>query len=214
MNIQDTQTLKRRIAMDDQTTTQDVKDRLTLIESMISEGRRTTESWGWTFVLWGVAFYVAMAWTAWGHSAWSWPVTMATAAVITVILASIKTGREAATTLGRAVGSVWLALGISMFLLFLSLGIAGRLTDPRMFIAVASGMLGMANAAAALILRWRVQFGCAVIWWAAAAAACLVTGSQAAIIFIIAIFICQIAFGIYGMIREAGEKSHRDTAHA
>ena len=42
---------------------QEVKDRLTLIESMIAEGRRDTESWGWTFVLWGVAFYVAMAWS-------------------------------------------------------------------------------------------------------------------------------------------------------
>ena len=27
-----------------------LKDRLNLIETMISEGRRTTESWGWTFV--------------------------------------------------------------------------------------------------------------------------------------------------------------------
>ncbi|HEV2174515.1 MAG TPA: hypothetical protein VGR71_13155 [Nitrospira sp.] len=199
--------------MKDQTTTQDLKDRLTLIESMISEGRRTTERWCWTFVLWGMAFYVAIAWTAWGHSAWAWPVTMATAMVATVILASIKKGREASTTLGHAVCSVWLALGVSMFVLLFSLGFAGKLTDPRLFIAVGSGMLGMANAASALILRWKVQFGCAVIWWAATVAACLVTESQAAAIAIIAIFICQIAFGVYGMIREAGAKSHRGTAH-
>lgn len=200
--------------MKDQTTTQDLKDRLTLIETMISEGRRTTESWCWTFVLWGMAFYVAIAWAAWGHSARAWPVTMAAAVVVTVILAFIKTGREAGTTMGRAVGSVWIALGVSMFLLFFSLGIAGKLTDLHLFIAVASGMLGMANAASALTLRWKVQFGCAVIWWAAAVAACFVTGNQAAVIAIIAIFICQIAFGVYGMIREAGAKSHRGTAHA
>ena len=36
---------------------QELKDRLSLIESMIAEGRRTTESWGWTFVLWGVAYF-------------------------------------------------------------------------------------------------------------------------------------------------------------
>jgi hypothetical protein len=200
--------------MKDQRTTQDLKDRLTLIETMICEGRRTTESWGWTFVLWGMAFYVAIAWATWGHSAWAWPATMTAAVVITVVLASIKAGSEARTTLGRAVGSVWLALGVSMFLLFLSLGIASKLTDPRLFIAVASGMLGMANAASALILRWKVEFGCAVIWWAVAVAACFVTENQAATIFIIAIFICQIAFGVYGMIREAGAKSRRDTAHA
>ena len=41
--------------MQDHTTEQELKDRLSLIESMIAEGRRHTESWGWTFVLWGVA---------------------------------------------------------------------------------------------------------------------------------------------------------------
>jgi len=199
--------------MEDQTTA-DLRDRLSLIEAMIAEGRRTTEKWGWTFVLWGLAFYVAIAWTDWGHSAWAWPVTMAAAVVVTVILVSIRAGREAVTTLGRAVGSVWLALGISMFVLFLALGIAGRLADPRLFIAVASGMLGMANATSALILRWKVQLGCAVIWWAAAAAACFGTQSQAAIIFLTAILVCQIAFGIYGMIREGRARLRRGAAHA
>src|SRR6516164_9588977 len=136
---------------------------LTLAETVVAEVRRTAASWGWSFVLWGMAFYVAIAWSTWGHSAWAWPATMAAAVVVTVMLVSIKAGHEAETTVGRAVGSVWLALGISMFLLFLSLGIAGRLTDPHLFIAVASGMLGMANATSALILRWKMQFGCAVI---------------------------------------------------
>ena len=199
--------------MQDQTTAQDLKDRLALIETMIAEGRRTTESWGWTFVLWGMAFYVAIAWSTWGHSAWAWPATMAAAVVVTVMLVSIKAGHEAETTVGRAVGSVWLALGISMFLLFLSLGIAGRLTDPHLFIAVASGMLGMANATSALILRWKIQSGCAVVWWAASVAACFGTENQAVIVFLAAIFICQIAFGVYGMMGEGGAKSRRG-AHA
>ena len=47
----------------------ELKDRLSLIETMIAEGRRTTESWAWTFVLWGVAYYVAIFWTALNH----WP---------------------------------------------------------------------------------------------------------------------------------------------
>jgi hypothetical protein len=212
MNLQRTHRFKRRIAMKDETTTQDLKDRLILIETMIAEGRQTTERWGWTFVLWGIAFYAAIARASLGHSAWAWPVTMVAAMVVTVIVVSMRTGREAGTTLGRAVGSVWLALGISMFLLFMSLGLAGNLAEPHLFIAVASGMLGMANAASALILRWKIQIGCAVIWWAAAVAACFVTGSKAAVIFIMAIFICQIAFGVYGMIREA--KLRRGNAHA
>ena len=45
----------------------ELKDRLKLIESMMAEGRRSTESWGWSFVLWGVAYYVATAWATWGQ---------------------------------------------------------------------------------------------------------------------------------------------------
>ena len=49
----------------------ELKDRLRLIESMIAEGRRSTESWGWTFVLWGVAYYVALAWSILGRGHWA-----------------------------------------------------------------------------------------------------------------------------------------------
>lgn len=139
---------------------------------------------------------------------------MAAAGAVTVVLASIKEGHETKTTLGRAVGSVWLALGISIFLLFVSLGVAGKLTDPHLFIALTSGMLGMANATSALILRWKVQFGCAIIWWATAIATCFGTESQATSVFLTAIFICQVAFGIYAMIRQRRAKLHRGTAHA
>ncbi len=44
----------------------DLAERVRLIESMMAEGRQKTESWGWTFVLWGVAYYVATAWATWG----------------------------------------------------------------------------------------------------------------------------------------------------
>jgi len=200
--------------MQDHSVTQDLQDRLSLIETMLAEGRHATESWGWTFVLWGVAFYVATGWDNWGHNPWAWPATMAAAVVITAVVTSIKAGREAKTTLARAVVSVWIALGISMFLLFFSLGASGRLGDAHLFIAVISGMLGMANAASGLILRWRVQFGCAVIWWAAATGACFGTVKQALIIFLAATFICQIAFGVYCMILEGRANSRRGPTHA
>jgi hypothetical protein len=200
--------------MQDQTEIQELKARLSLIETMLAEGRHTTESWGWTFVLWGVAFYVAIAWAYWGQSPWAWPLTMAAAVVVTAVLASIRVGHEAKTTLARAVGSVWIALGISIFLLLFSLGVTGRLADAHLFIAVASGMLGMADATSGLILRWKVQLGCAVIWWAAAAGVCFGTVNQALTVFLTATFICQIAFGIYCMIWEGRGKSRRGPTRA
>ena len=189
--------------MQDHITEQELKDRLSLIESMIAEGRRTTESWGWTFVLWGIAYYVAIAWSAGGHSVWAWPATMSIAVIITVVVAFLKAGHHPGTTLGRAIGSIWIALGISMFLLFLALGLSGRLTDQPLFVAVISALLGMANGASALILRWRVQLACAVVWWVAAVATCFGTDAQSMIVFLVAIFLCQVVFGIYGVIFES-----------
>jgi hypothetical protein len=101
-----------------------------------------------------------------------------------------------------------------MFLLFLSLGLSGRLTDPHLFLAVISAILGMANGASALILRWKVQFACAVVWWAAAVITCSGTDAQSMIVFLVAIFLCQIVFGIYGVIAEAKESKQRGPIHA
>jgi hypothetical protein len=200
--------------MHEHSTEQELEDRLSVIESMIAEGRRHTESWGWTFVLWGAAYYVAMAWSAWGHSAWAWPATMLAAVIVTVVVASRKGGNHPETTLGRAIGSIWIALGVSMFVLFLALGLSGRLTDTHLFLAAVAAILGMANGASGLILRWKIQFACAVVWWVAAVAACFGTDTQSTIVFVVAIFLCQIAFGIYGMIAEGQERKGSAPIHA
>ena len=59
---------------------QELSDRLKLIEEMMVEGRRSTTCWAWSFVLWGVAYYAAIAWASLAHVAalaclpWSiWP---------------------------------------------------------------------------------------------------------------------------------------------
>jgi len=198
----------------DHTADQELKDRLDLIESMIAEGRRNIESWGWTFVVWGLTYYIAIGWSALGHSAWAWPVTIMIAVIVTVVVATLKSDNHPVTTLGRAIGSIWMALGISMVVLFLSLGLSGRLTDQHLFVAVISAILGMANGASALILRWKVQFACAVVWWAATVGTCFATDAQTTIMFLVAIFLCQIVFGIYGMIAESNQRKRRGPIHA
>ena len=99
----------------------DLAERLNLIESMIVEGRRTTKNWGWTFVLWGVAYYVAIGWAASGHPALAWPVTMTVAGVITGLVASRRERNNPSTTLGRAMAGIWISLGVSISLLMMSL---------------------------------------------------------------------------------------------
>lgn len=189
--------------MPEDTSPQDLKARLSLIESMIAEGRRTTAKWGWTFVLWGVAFYVALAWSAWGAGAeFSWPITMIATAFITSVFISRQTHSNAQTAMSRAVGSVWIATGVALFVVLASLGFSGRL-DAHLFVAILGGILGATNAMSSMILKWRLQFACAVVWWATSIAACFTSGKQTMIVFLVAIFFCQIVFGIYGMIKES-----------
>jgi hypothetical protein len=186
----------------------ELKDRLNLIETMIAEGRRTTESWGWVFVLWGVAYYVAIAWSAWGnHASLAWNITMAAAMIVTfgVVVWRKFGGKEKsqpATKLGRAVTSVWMAVGISFMVLIPSLGIGGR-SNSNLVVAVIGTLLGTANAASSMILRWKMQFACAVVWWALAIISCIGTHVQSFYGLLVANFFCQIVFGLYGMIAES-----------
>jgi hypothetical protein len=181
---------------------QELKDRLSLIENMIAEGRKSTGSWGWVFVLWGVAYYLAMAWDTWGKSQLSWPVTMIGAAVLTCFLASRQTHGHPETTIGRAISAVWTAMGISMFVLLLALGIQGLL-ERQVFMGIVAAMLGTANATSSMILKWKVQFACTLIWWITCVVCVIGTGTQSTIALLVAIFLCQIVFGIYMMITEA-----------
>jgi hypothetical protein len=188
---------------------QELKDRLSLIEQMISEGRRTTESWGWSFVLWGVAYYVAIAWATLGKGALAWPVTMAAAGILTGVLASRTAAKRPETTVGRAMMAIWLAMGVSTFALMLSLGMSGRL-DEHVSVAIIGAMLGAANCTSSIILKWKMQFACALVWWGAAVAACFTSDTITSIVFLTAIFFCQIIFGIYGMIAESSKQKRRE----
>jgi hypothetical protein len=187
----------------------DLKDRLSLIETMIAEGRRTTESWGWTFVLWGVAYYVAIAWVTWGHSNLAWPVTMIVTAILTALPFSRRRHNQPETTISRAIGAVWMAMGISLFTVLMSLAISGRY-ESHVFMAIIGAMLGTANATSSLILRWKVQFACALAWWALAVTACFGSENTTSIAFLAAIFFCQIVFGIYCMIAESRKARERE----
>ena len=103
---------ERRRAMDSQTNNAELTERLKLIESMMAEGRQRTESWGWTFVLWGVAYL----WQQRGLQGWlagrlgqrylAWPVTMIAASIATGVAISRMKKGQPATTLGGPWGDM------------------------------------------------------------------------------------------------------------
>ena len=214
--------------MQDQLHSQELNERLSLIESMIAEGRRSTESWGWVFLLWGVAYGGAIAWASWGQglSVWgnryveigsariglAWPVTMIVATIATLAIGLRKGKVSPATSLVRSVVSVWIAAGIAMLILFPAFGASGRL-DQHSFVAIVAAMLGVANAASGLILRWKAQLVCGIVWWVTSVAACFGSVAQLTTVFLCAIFVCQIVFGIYAMVLES-RRNRREIVHA
>ena len=193
--------------------TNEIAERLNLIESMMAEGRRKVESWSWTFLLWGVAYYIAFFWGGWGHGRYAWPITMLAAGALTMFIVARRRASSPATTLSRAIGSIWAATGCSLFIVLCSLGYSGRLSEAHSMIAIFAAMLGLANAASALTLRWKAQMLCAIVWWAAAVVACYCTGFVLMVDFLAAVFIGQIVFGIYGMYNESQRRA-RSVAHA
>ena len=212
--------------MDNLSDNQELRDRLSLIENIISEGRRSTQRWGWTFVLWGVVYYAAIAWANLGHSVRAWPVCSVVGMIATCAIAFGKHEPHPPTTIGRTIASIWIAMGISTFFLMFSLGLSGRYIgasdgyqlvqwfDPHLFVAVVASMLGLTNAAMSMILRWKAQLLCAIVWWAAAMAGCFGTNQQAFVVFLVAIFLCQIVFGTYCMIAESRARKSSGASHA
>jgi hypothetical protein len=201
----------------------ELTERVKLIEEMLTAGRQRSESWGWTFVLWGAAYYVAIAWATWGQglSVWgdgrhwmAWPVTMMAGFVATMAIGLSKGHGEPGTTMTRAIVAIWVCMGISMLFLFLAMSFAGRPADQHLFVAIVAAMLGVANGASGVILKWKWQIACAGVWWVTSAAACFGTEAQVAVVFLSAIFLCQIVFGIYAMILESKRHKPGTVVHA
>ena len=79
--------------------------------------------------------------------------------------------------------------------------------DAHVFVAIVGAMLATAHATSAAILKWKAQFWCAVVWIAAAVTACFGSDAVVGIAFLSATFLGQIVFGIYAMVLES--RQHR-----
>jgi hypothetical protein len=200
--------------MANETENRELRERLELMETMIAEGRQVTGNWGWAFVLWGVAYFIAFAWASSGwNPVEAWPVTMIVAAIVCGIVASRRARRRPRTGAGRAISSIWLVMGTILMVLMLSLGLSGRL-DSHNSLAIVGAMLALANGVSSLILKWKMQFACGLVWLAAGEVGCFGTETQGMIAFLAATFFCQIVFGIYAMMAESRRRHVQGEAHA
>ncbi|MGI8771849.1 MAG: hypothetical protein ACR2JE_10460 [Acidobacteriaceae bacterium] len=186
---------------------QDVRERIALIETMMLEGRKTTEYYGWTFALWGVAYLVAIAWTyATGAAGWAWTVTMVVAGIVTSIALGLKRKKQPETTRSRAIGAVWAATGAALFGYTFAAAFTGH-AEIHGFIAAVEIMLCVANLTGGILLRWVAQQVVGGIWWTAAVYTFFLKPNHVWIAFVAAIVVCQIGFGIYLMVLQARAKA-------
>ena len=183
--------------------------RLELIERMVVQGRRTTQNWGWTFVLWGVGQLIALGWNIfYGHPEIAWPVTMTLCGILTGIGSSrMRKAEGAETIVSRSLGSIWFSCGIAIFFLGFIGNFLGFFTF-RSFVEVLFVLMGVANMASGTILRWRTQQAVAVIWWGAAILVMLQSEQAALWTFAVMTLVAELLFGIYLMFRERTNLRH------
>ncbi len=195
---------------------------LAFIESMILEGRRTTEYWGWCFLLWGTAYLVAVAWGS-GYlgkagTQWAWPVSMVLATVLTVVVAARKSRGKPVTTQTRAIQGIWTGVGLGIFIFAFPATFAGRYGDGHLFTAGIEILLGVAHFASGSLLRWRLQLAVGGLWWVAALVSTLTHNRTGlAVPFVTATLVCNMGFGAYLMYAEARDKARlrlQQVAHA
>jgi hypothetical protein len=188
---------------------QELLDRIDLIERMIGEGRRTTQYWGWTFVLWGVGQLIALAWSNYGgNPAVAWPVTMVACGVLTGIGSwRMHATERAETFISRALGAIWFSCGISISVLAFIGNPKGTFKESA-FLAAFFALMGFANFASGLVLHWRMQQAMGILWWAAAAVAMLAPDKFVLWIFVGMDVVGEILFGLYLMARERADLRH------
>lgn len=192
----------------------ELRERLDLMESMIAEGRQATCNWGWAFLLWGVAYYVAVGWSWSGWYAMAaWPVTMIVTGVACGVLAGRRRKGRPWTGITRAISSAWWVMGVCLLTVMLSLAYSGRLNS-HISVAIVGAMLAVPNGVSSLVLKWKMQFVCALVWLGVAEVGCFGSEMQGLIAFLAATFFCQIVFGAYAMIMESRRGQVRGEAHA
>jgi hypothetical protein len=186
----------------------EIGERIALIESMMREGRRRTEYWGWNFLLWGIAYLIAVGWSSFLPARMlAWPITMILAVLLTVVIARRRMRYEPRTERSRALGMVWTAMGCGIFVFAFPTSFSGHF-EAHSFMAAIEAMLGIAHVAAGSMLRWSTQIVVGALWWVAAIATCFVpTGNDVAYVFLAAVLVCNIGFGAYLMICERRDKA-------
>jgi hypothetical protein len=156
-------------------------------------------------VLGGLVYFAAMGWEIfWRHyRGRAWPVCALVGYVIShgIMTRQRRLRGDDKNPRSRAIASVWIAMGLSIWIYGVGAGIGNHLWLPS-YVAPILIFLGMAHATSALILRWKMQGAVAALWWAGGFVTFFATQKQSIAIFLTVTFFGMILFGLYAMMQE------------
>jgi len=180
--------------------------RLTLVEEMIAQGRRSTARYGWFFLMWGVIYYAAIAWCLYlPHPDFAWPVCILFGVATIFIVKARRAKQEGCRKNAqyRGVEAAWQMMGLAICLFVFTAILTHHANSPAYFAAILF-FIGLAHATSAAILRWRAQALTAAIWWIGGIASLIFSRpGQMLAIFLGATFFGMILFGVYAMVLDS-----------
>jgi hypothetical protein len=190
------------IEQHDGTTREELVQRVALMEAMIAEGRQSTARYGWMFVLWGLTYFAAIAWTVTlPYAEWAWLACIAACSVVFGVVRSRQSRVEGQIDNLRrhSLDAVWQVIGGGIILYLLAVIVSGQAKEPG-YLAAVLFFNGLANGVSARILRWWPQGVSAAIWWGCGTAMLFfTTRTEELALFVTATFCGMIVFGLYAM---------------
>lgn len=100
------------------------------------------------------------------------------------------------------------AVGIDIFIFCFAVGASGH-AEIHTYMSTVEILLGVANCAISLVLRWRGQFLIALLWWISAVAKCFVSMRLVMPILVFDTLVGFLGFGLYLMYRERRDRRLR-----
>ena len=154
---------------DNETSRDELLQRVALMETMIAEGRRNTGRFGWIFILWGLVCLSGVGGSYfWPQSYWVWPIVIGSGFLLQFLGIAMhrRSGHwPSDNTKSRSIAAVWRMMGIAI-ILYAAPAAVTHTIHQMAYIAAIFMFLGMAHAISAAILRWKVQGVVAGLWWA------------------------------------------------
>jgi len=183
-------------------TREELVQRVALMEEMIAEGRQSTARYGWMFVLWGLTYFAAIAWTmTLPYTEWAWPACIAACSVVFGIVRTRqpRAGGKIDNLRRHSLDAVWQVIGGGIILYLIAVIASGHGKETG-YLASVLFFNGLANGVSARILRWWPQGAAAAIWWGCGTAMLIfTTRAEGIALFVTATFCGMILFGLYAM---------------